>query len=262
MTSLAELQAQVRRVVAGGDISWIAALLAGRGAPERRLSIHRRHYETSLANALLQKFPATAWLVGTPLLTDAALLFARAHPPSAPCIAEYGEGFPAFLATIPDAASLPYVRSFGELEWHLGQVAVAVDQSAMPLGDLTSFDIEQLPGLLLRLQSGLRYVSADWPIDDLMKLFLSDSAPDSFCFNEERIWLELRGACGAFNLARLSPDDFAFRRAIAGGAPVGSAARAALQLNAAFDLATAFSRLFADNLVTTVTLAQESEPWQ
>ncbi len=258
MPSLVELQSQLRSAITGSDAPDLVSLLSGHGAPDRRLTIHRRHYETSLVNALLQKFPATAWLVGTPLLTDAALPFARAHPPTAPCIAEYGESFPTFLSILPEAAGFPYVRSFSELEWHLGQIAVALEEPAIALGDLASLDSDQLPDLTLQLQPGLRYLRSDWPIDDLMKVFLSDAAPNSFALTSTECRLELRGSRGAFNLSRLPPHDFAFRTSIAEGATVGKAAQAAIAVDATCDIAAAFSRLFSSGLVTAVALAKEA----
>lgn len=258
MPPLVELQSQLRSAVTGGDAAGLAPLLFGHGAPDRRLTIHRRHYETSLTNALLQKFPATAWLLGTPLLTAAALRFVRAHPPTAPCIAEYGESFPEFLSMLPETARFPYIRSFSELEWHLGQIAVAIDEPAIALGELAALDIDQLPDLTLRLQPGLRYLRSDWPVDELMKLFLSDAAPDSFALSGTKCRLELQGSRGAFNLSQLTAHDFAFRTSIAEGATVGMAAQAAIAANATFDIAAAFSSLFSTGLVTAVALAEEA----
>jgi len=255
---LVELQSQLRSAVTGGDAPDLASLLSGHGAPDRRLIIHRRHFETSLVNALLQKFPAAAWLVGTPLLTNAALRFSRAHPPTAPCIAEYGESFPGFLSMLPEAARCPYIRSFSELEWHLGQIAVAIDQPAVALGDLASIDIAQLPDLTLRLQPGLRYLKSDWPIDELMTVFLSDAAPDCFALNSTECRLELRGSRGEFSFSRLPSHNFAFRASLAEGATVGAAAQTAIAVDATFDIAAAFSKLFSTGLVTAVVLAEEA----
>lgn len=260
MPALVELQSQLRSAVTGGEPPGLASLLTGQGSPARRLAIHRRHYETSLINALLQKFPATAWLVGTPLLTNAALCFVRAHPPTAPCIAEYGQSFPEFLSMMPETARFPYVRSFSELEWHLGQIAVAIDQPAVALDDLASVDITQLPDLTLRLQPGLRYLKSDWPIDELMTVFLSDCAPDSFALTTTEFWLELRGSRGEFSLSRLPSHDFAFRASIAEGTTVATAAQTAIAVDSTFDIAAAFSTLFAAGLVRTVVLAEEASP--
>src|SRR5207248_259669 len=91
-------------------------LLMGGRHPEKRLSVHQRNYHTSLVEALLVKFPATAWLVGTPFLTSATRRFVVEHPPQAPCIAEYGEEFPDFLSRYPGVDGLPYLRDFAELE--------------------------------------------------------------------------------------------------------------------------------------------------
>ncbi len=262
MPPLAELQSRVRRALTGAGSDGIAALLAAPHHPEERFAIHRRHFEVSLVDALLQKFPATAWLVGTPLLADAALAFARSHPPTAPCIAEYGQDFPAFLSARREASALPYLQDFSELEWHIGHVSIAVDEPPLTVAALSSLDATVLPDLKLKLQPGVRYLAPAWPVDELMRVFLSKSAPASIALHREQIWLELRGARGAFDFARLEPAEFAFRRAIAGGTTMAIAAEAALHVNAAFDLTAAFSRLFASKLVVAVTAPDLPEQTQ
>src|SRR5215472_9257519 len=108
MPALSELQSRFRDAVVYADAREIAPLLAGGPDPVRRLDIHQRNYQTSLVDALLVKFPATGWLVGTPLLTEAARRFVREHPPAAPCIAEYGADFPRFLWLCIGAERVPY----------------------------------------------------------------------------------------------------------------------------------------------------------
>src|SRR5687767_10854602 len=90
------------------------------------LRVHARHYETSLVRALVDRFPATAWLLGSEFLIGAARAYVGAHPPARPCLAEYGAGFPGFLERREDASAIPYVRDFAELEWRVGEVAVEV----------------------------------------------------------------------------------------------------------------------------------------
>ena len=90
-----------------GEAETVAPLLVGGNDPRKRLAIHHRHYETSLVTALLDRFPATIWLVGSTFVTETARQFVRRRPPSRPCIAEYGEEFPAFLSAILGAAELP-----------------------------------------------------------------------------------------------------------------------------------------------------------
>ena len=170
MSSLAETQLRIRRAVVDGDTAGTALLLIGGRNPGRRLAIHARHYRASLVAAIRTKFPATAWLLGTPVLDEAAQEFVRRHPPATPCIAEYGEEFPGFLSTYLGAARAPYLCSFAELEWHLGQVAIAVDQPALALDAFSTLEINTLMDTSLMLQAGLRYLHASWPVDGLMKL--------------------------------------------------------------------------------------------
>jgi hypothetical protein len=128
MLSLRDLQANVRRAIVCGDVGAIAPLLVGGGDSRTRLAIHRRHYRASLVNALLEKFPATVWLTGSAFPTEAARQFVAAHPPDHPCIAEYGKEFPAFLAALPTAAHLPYLRDFAELERRVGEQRTGDDR--------------------------------------------------------------------------------------------------------------------------------------
>jgi hypothetical protein len=179
MPPLVDLQRRVRDAVVSGEGSLLLdpALLVGGARPAARLAIHRRHYETSLVNALLGKFPATAWLVGEKFVAAAARQFIREHPPQAPCIAEYGEEFPQFLAARPGADGVPYLQDFATLEWHVGHVAAAVD--------------------------GARRVHASWPVDTLLKFFLTNTAPDRLVLEPEDVWIEVHGARGEVEIERV-----------------------------------------------------------
>jgi hypothetical protein len=205
----------------------------------------------SLINALLGKFPATVWLVGS-AFTEAARAFLYEHPPHAPCIAEYGEGFPRFLSSRPGAERLSYLRAFVELEWHVGHISVAIDHRAMSLQELAAIGSEALIDTVVELQPGLRYLRASWPIDELIQLYLSESAPDSFVFNPENVWLQLRGARGEFHIDRLDEAEFVFRSSIAGGQPISAAAELALLTNSNFDPGQALMRMVAEGLLTRV----------
>src|SRR5262245_60629274 len=242
MPSLAETQLRMRRAVVDGDAG-IAPLLIGGRDPGQRLAIHRRHYRSSLVAAIRTKFPATAWLLGMPFLDEAAKQFVRQHPPAVPCIAEYGEEFPRFLSTYLDAARVPYLCSFAELEWHLGQVAIAVDQPALALDAFLTFEINTLMDTSLTLQAGLRYLHASWPVDDLMKLYLTDTAPPEYRLAPTDVWLEVRGSRGEFHLDRLDAAEFIFRQAVLERQSIGAAAERALDASAGFDVGRAFTTL-------------------
>src|SRR5262245_33315038 len=201
MPSLLEIQRRMRDAVfadeAGGAL---LPLLAGGRDPAARLAIHRHHYRASLTRALLDKFPAVSWLVGERFATEAAQAFAREHPPAAPCIAEYGADYPAFLASRAGAERLPYLRAFAELEWHLGQVSIAVVRSPLAIERLASIEVSRLPDCRLTLQPGLRYCAAAWPVDDLIKQYLGGAAPERYAFEPTDVHLEIRGTRGELNI--------------------------------------------------------------
>ena len=178
MPSLHEIQRGLRDAVVAEDaVGTLLPLLVGRN-PEARLGIHRHHYEASLTRALIDKFPAVSWLAGERFAISAAQVFVRAHPPAAPCIAEYGIDYPAFLASRAGAERLPYLCAFAELEWHLGLVSIAVGRAPLPIEHLTSIEASELPDHRLSLQPGLRYFTAAWPVDELIKQYLSGTAPE------------------------------------------------------------------------------------
>jgi hypothetical protein len=185
MPVLADIQSAVRDALVRGDRTAVAPLLAGGAHPEHRLAIHQRHYAASLTRALLDRFPATVWLVGSEFITDAATSFIREQPPSKPCIAEYGESFPQHLGAHPAAASIPYLSQFAELEWHLGRLALATEDSPH-----------------------VHYLHLDWSLDELIGVYLSDSVPDHFSLRHEDVWLEIRGLRGLLDMHRLTLDDF------------------------------------------------------
>jgi hypothetical protein len=185
MPALADVQAAVRDALVRGDRRAIAPMLSGGAHPEHRLAVHQRHYAASLTRALLDRFPATVWLVGSDLLTQAATSFVREQPPSKPCIAEYGESFPQHLGAHPAAASVPYLSQFAGLEWHLGRLALATEASP-----------------------NRHYLHLDWSLDELIGVYLADSAPDTFALRQEDVWLELRGLRGTLEMHRLTKDAF------------------------------------------------------
>ena len=174
---LADVQQRMTSALRTGKPDSCASLLVGGTAPATRLAVHARHHQGSLTRAIAERFPATAWLAGSALVADAAAAFVRIRPPARPCLAEYGEAFPAFLGTWPGAAHLPYLAQFAAIDWHLGRLAIATDDAPVTL----------------RL---------DWPLDELMTFFLSGQAPEAYELHAESVWLEVRGARGEVSLRR------------------------------------------------------------
>ena len=252
MLPLADLQQRIRDAVVGDDLRAAAPLLIGGVDATRRLAIHRRHYETSLVAALMGRFPATGWLMGTAMVESAARAFVRAQPPTAPCIAEYGRGFPRFLAEWPGSERVPCLQAFADLDWHLGRLAVAVDLPAVTRDSIAAVPPHRLADTRLTIQAGTHYVEASRPVDELIRLYLADDAPDRIELPEADVWVEVRGARGVFRFARLTPATFAFRVALAGGLSIGDSAERAWAADTSFDPGAALTLLVDAGLVIAI----------
>ena len=105
----------------------------------------------------------------------------------------------------------------------------------------------------LTLQSGLRYLRASWPVDDLMKLYLTDTAPAEYRLAPTDVWLEVRGSRGEFHINRLNAAEFVFRKAVLDRQSIGNAAQRALDTNAEFDAGQAFTTLVNGGYVIAIT---------
>jgi hypothetical protein len=256
-----DIQSHFRNAViqANSNVISLVPFLAGGDEPQKRLAIHQRNYRQSLVEALLVKFPATAWLMGTSFLIAAAERFVCEHPPGAPCIAEYGSDFSAFLSRWPGAERAPYLRDFVELEWCVGQVAIAVDGPALESEYFSGFDSDVLLNLYLALQPGLYFLQPRWPVDELMTLYLSDTAPEGLNLSPADVWIEIRGARGQFHITRLGPAEFIFRKSIADGRSIGDAAGLALDFDADLDPGQALASLISSGLVAGVAEHSVSE---
>jgi hypothetical protein len=249
---LADLQANVRGALLFGDVTSLQPVLAGGIDPEKRLSIHQRHYATSLVTALLDRFPATIWLVGSGLVTEAARDFVKQSPPSRPCIAEYGDAFPAFLGVYGVQNGIAYLQQFSKLEWHVGRVSLCVDAPPVGLTELSTLDPTLLSDATVTLQSGACYLHCNWALDELLSLYLTESAPSEFVLRPGDAWLELHGNRGQLRMTRLSQPEFTFRRAIAAGSSVGAAAVAALDIDEQFDAGQALVGMCTTGLVAAI----------
>lgn len=93
---------------------------------------------------------------------------------------------------------------------------------------------------------------ASWSVDEVVQLYLTESAPDRFLLASTHVWIEVRGARGVFRLSRLDAGDFVFRQAVLAGRSVGDAVEEALETSPGFDPGRALTALFGEKLVTGI----------
>jgi hypothetical protein len=145
------------------------------------------------------------------------------------------------------------LRDFAELEWCVGQVAIAVDCPPVTVEQFCRIDPNMLPSMFVTLQHGLHFCEARWPVDELMTLYLTDSAPDRFDLPSSDVRIEVRGARGQFYVSRLDAAEFTFRKSIAGGHSIGDAAEFAMDSSADFEPGQALAALIAAGFITGIS---------
>lgn len=249
---LAETQSAIRNAIVSGEAHAILARLTGGGDLRYRLSIHQRHFEASLVTTLRTRYPTLEWLVGGAFFVAAAAAFVRRYPPAVPCIAEYGEAFPDFLADGRGTRRMPWLAEAGRLEWLIGAVSVETSRFAIPLDALGAFDDVDPGDIGLTLQPGLRYLAGDWPVDELIRIRLSGTPPERLVFDRGRVRLQVRGARGEFGIDRLTDGDFAFRASLAAAMSLDASLAAGAAAAPDFDAGLALAELFAGGLVTAI----------
>ena len=57
----------------------------------------------------------------------------------------------------------------------------------------------------------MQYIHLDWALDELIGLYLTDTAPDAYALRQEDVWLEIRGLRGELQMNRLSGEEFVRR---------------------------------------------------
>ena len=139
----------------------------------------------------------------------------------------------------------------------MGQSSIAVDAPALSRDAAVGLG-DDLVDAVLTLQRGAPYLRSSWPVDALLRLYLTNAALDSLQFSPEEVWLEVRGARGRFHVNRLDAGTFIFRQLLQAGRPIGEAADRTLMRassietgeGAVFESGAALAALFADSLVT------------
>lgn len=203
-----------------------AAIVAAGVAPERRLAIHRNHFATTLVDALGGVFEATRALVGADYFDAFALRFARAWPPSSPCLFEYGADLPEALNAAPGMASLAYVVEVARLEWAMHESFHAPAAAPLNPTRLAAVDRDDLAGVRFTPHPTLRLFQADFPVDRLWRdARAGDVAADALDGGSVRLLMTRPGL--DVEMERLPDGLYRLIAALAEGATLGAAAAAA-----------------------------------
>lgn len=107
---------------------------------ERRFAVYRNNVAVSLTAALANRFPVIRRLVGEAFFAPLARVYAEADRPGSPVLAEWGEGFAAFLDGFPPLAAYPYLGDVARVEFARGRAFHAADVAPVDPARLAAAD--------------------------------------------------------------------------------------------------------------------------
>src|SRR5213596_1403950 len=117
MPALRELQTLFKASLLAGDEEAVIQQIEGDGLdPRARLAVYRHHILTTLTAVLESAYPVVCRLVDRRFFAYAADAFIRRHPPTGPCLFEYGADLAPFLADFPACRHLVYLPDVARLE--------------------------------------------------------------------------------------------------------------------------------------------------
>ncbi len=145
----------------------------GRHAP-KRFSVYRNNVAASLTRALEASFPTVRTLVGEDFFGAMAVVFLRAHPPTARMLMLYGAEFPAFLQSFPPVAHLGYLPDVARLDQALRESYHAADSTPLPEAAFQRLLGEDLAALRVKLSPSLRLIRSRWPLHQIWRANAED----------------------------------------------------------------------------------------
>ncbi|MFP3565067.1 putative DNA-binding domain-containing protein [Paraburkholderia sp. SIMBA_030] len=224
--TLLELQRSIQRSmldgVDGDATSWVAGDRLNSGM---RLGIYRNTSVSVMTTALRLVFPAVHRLVGEECFEGASRLFAAQAPPRSAWLDEYGSDFPAFLAQLPHAVSVPYLADVARLEWQVNLVLHAPETPPLELARLTALSESQLAQTRLVPRPEVRLMRCECPADAIWRAVLGgddramakiDLADAPVCL---RVWRTESGP----EVVRLSENEWRMLDALFSGQPLHAA---------------------------------------
>src|SRR5437870_11257115 len=165
MPSLRDLERDVARGLLGeADGAVLASILGDGLSPAARLGVYRNHVFSTLTEALEATYPVVCRLVDPRFFAYAVDRYIRACPPAGPCLFEYGESLPEFLAAFPPCRHLQYLPDVARLEWAINRALHAEDAEPLDPTRLRGLSPDGAARLALRLHPSAPFLESRWPM--------------------------------------------------------------------------------------------------
>jgi hypothetical protein len=239
MSELARFQSAFTQALTG-DIGALAPWLP---EPEPRLAVYRNTVAKGCADAIAAQFPTVLAVVGEAWLRDAAVIFARAHPPVSPSLADYGEAFPEWLASFPPAADLPWLRGLGHIDWAWRGALFAPDLTPLTAEAVAALSPADFARVVAELHPAARLLGFDDGAPALWQALQGETPPARIELSPEPQGLLITRPAFEVRTLLLGAGGQAFLAACEAGQSLAGAGEAALRAEPELALAELFSHL-------------------
>lgn len=222
-------------------------------AVRKRYNVYRNNVTVSLIDALADTFPATRRIVGEEFFRAMARLHVRQSPPTSPLLFEYGRGFPAFIEDFEHARSLPYLADVARIERAWLDAYHAADAAPLPGRALAAIVPEKLGLAVFTAHPAARAIRSNFAAVTIFSVNRRNEPFGHITADEPEDALITRPDLEVF-VRRLPAGGAAFLENLMAGAPLGTAAEAALEEDEAFDLAANTAGMIEAGVFTAVTV--------
>ena len=224
----------------------------------KRFAVYRNNVVTGLVDALQQNFPAVCRLVGEEFFREMARLYVLSAPPASSILLHYGTGFPDFVAGFEPAAPLPYLADVARIERAWLESYHAADAAPLDAAHLSGIAGDRVADARFALHPSLRVVVSQFPALTIWRMNVADGVPGAADLDAGENTLVVRPAFEV-EVHPMPPGGPEFVAALATGATMTDAARAAMGADPQFDLAGNIADLIAAGAFVDYLLAGEPD---
>jgi len=236
MLSLRDFQNSFGAAVRGAPTALHDVHAAAPISLESRVDVYRNNVHASLIDGLERAFPVVWQLVGQAFFRAMARDYLRDHMPRRGTLIGFGAEMPGFLDGFPPVSSLPYLGDVARFELAWLRTYHAEDAPIVTADDLSDISQEELSDLQFDLHPSVEFFQSSFPILSIWEAHQPGGEPAS-------VNLEQGGEMALLLRAGLRVTPYAvtegarvFVAALRSQENLGTAAEAALQAQADFDL--------------------------
>ena len=239
-----------------GDVGAIAPWLATSLSDTPGLSVYRNTVTRGSVDVLVATFSTVVRMVGEDWFRAAAAIYVADRPPSTPSLLSYGEDFPDWLSTFPQAQDTPYLSAIACLDRLWWEAYFAAEADILDPEAVSRLDAEELESTTLRLHPSVRLAAFDHNLGSLWLKHRDDASPGEFEITDTaECVLIVRGGLQVESKT-ISPASHAFLAACQAEKSVMAAAGRALSIDQAASLPEIIGAHLAAGVLSSVAAAR------